>query len=161
MSDPQRRGRHQASPVQFPVQVPFVESLGIELHALEEGRAELRIDLDAGHLNAWEVAHGGVLMTLLDVSMALAARSATGHGGGVATIEMKTSFLRPAQHQLRAEGRVVHKTATLCFCEGMVWDDSGKPCASASGTFKFLRGLVKRPPPREAGAEGPAPAAPG
>lgn len=129
----------------FPVVVPFVESLGIELHGHGDGHAELRVDLDEAHLNAWEVAHGGVLMSLLDVAMALAARGATGHGGGVATIEMKTSFMRPAQHQLRAVSKLLHKTATLAFCEASVFDDEGKLCATATGTFKYLRGLVKRP----------------
>ncbi len=146
-SKPTRRQRHHAAPVQFPVVVPFVESLGIELHGYSEGHVELRVDLDEAHLNAWEVAHGGVLMTMMDVGMALAARSATNHGGGVATIEMKTSFMRPAQHQLRAVARLVHKTATLAFCEATVHDDSGKLCATANGTFKYLRALVKRPAP--------------
>ena len=82
---PSRRQRHLASPLKFPVVVPFVESLGIELHGYSEGHVELRVDLDDAHLNAWEVAHGGVLMTMMDVGMAMAARSATGHGGGVAT----------------------------------------------------------------------------
>jgi uncharacterized protein (TIGR00369 family) len=142
---PSRRQRHKASPIPFPVVVPFVESLGIELHAYTEGRVELRVDLDEAHLNAWEVAHGGVLMSMMDVGMAMAARSATGHGGGVATIEMKTSFMRPAQHQLRAEATLLHRTATLAFCEAAVYDDAGKLCATATGTFKYLRGLVKRP----------------
>ena len=145
MTDAKRRGRHKASPLPFPVVVPFVESLGIELHGYSEGHAELRVDLDEAHLNAWEVAHGGVVMTLMDVAMAMAARSATGHGGGVATVEMKTSFMRPAQHQLRAVSRLLHKTATLAFCEASLFDDEGKLCASATGTFKYLRGLVKRP----------------
>jgi uncharacterized protein (TIGR00369 family) len=142
---PPRSVRHKASPVPFPVVVPFVESLGIELHGYSEGHVELRVDLDEAHLNAWEVAHGGVLMTMMDVGMAMAARSATGHGGGVATIEMKTSFMRPAQHQLRAVAKLLHKTATLAFCEASVFDDEGKLCATANGTFKYLRGLVKRP----------------
>ncbi len=142
---PSRHQRHKAAPLPFPVVVPFVESLGIELHGYSEGHVELRVDLDEAHLNAWEVAHGGVLMTMMDVGMALAARSATGHGGGVATIEMKTSFMRPAQHQLRAVAKLLHKTATLAFCEASVIDDEGKLCATASGTFKYLRGLVKRP----------------
>ena len=144
MADHPRRARHQASPIPFPVTMPFVESLGIQLHGFGDGHAELRVDLDAGHLNAWEVAHGGVVMTLLDVAMAMAARSATGHTGGVATIEMKTSFLRPAQHQLRAVGRVLHRTSTLAFCEGSLFDDQDKLCASASATFKYLRGLATR-----------------
>ena len=136
--------RHKASPIPFPVQVPFVESLGIELHGYSTGHAELRVDLDDAHLNAWEVAHGGVVMTLLDVSMAMAARSMTGHAGGVATIEMKSSFFRPAEHQLRAVAKVLHHTSTLVFCEGSLFDDEGKLCASATGTFKALRGLPKR-----------------
>ena len=145
MSESKRLARHHASPMPFPVHVPFVESLGIELHSCGGGCSELRVDLDDAHLNTWEVAHGGVVMTLLDVAMALAARSATQHDGGVATIEMKTSFMRPAQHQLRALGKVQHKTATLVFCEAQLYDDGGALCATATGTFKALRGLAKRP----------------
>lgn len=131
--------------LQFPLHIPFVEQLGLELWGFGEGRAEIRVDLKEAHLNSWEVAHGGVLMTMMDVGMAMAARSATGHGGGVATIEMKSSFMRPAQHQLRAVAKLLHKTATLAFCEASVFDDEGKLCATATGTFKYLRGLVKRP----------------
>ena len=160
-----RRVRHRASPIPFPVKVPFVESMGIELHGYGDGHAELRVDLDEAHLNAWDVAHGGVVMTLLDVAMAMAARSGTGHTGGVATIEMKTSFLRPAEHQLRAVAKVLHRTSTLAFCEGSLFDDEGKLCASASGTFKVLRGLAARgrivtPSPTAAAPEPESPTEP-
>lgn len=134
----------KASPLPFPVPVPFVDALGIELHAYGEGHSELWVDLDAAHLNTWDVAHGGVVMTMLDVAMALAARGGTDHTGGVATIEMKTSFMRPAEHRLRAQGKVLHKTSTLAFCEASLFDDRGKLCASATGTFKYLRGLPAR-----------------
>jgi uncharacterized protein (TIGR00369 family) len=131
--------------------------MGIELHGYGDGHAELRVDLDEAHLNAWDVAHGGVVMTLLDVAMAMAARSGTGHTGGVATIEMKTSFLRPAEHQLRAVAKVLHRTSTLAFCEGSLFDDEGKLCASASGTFKVLRGLAARGRIVTPSPAGPAP----
>ncbi len=132
------------SPIPFPVRVPFVESLGIEMHGFGDGCAELRVDLDEAHLNTWEVAHGGVVMTLLDVAMAMAARSVHLEGIGVATIEMKTTFMRPAEHQLRALGRVLHKTATMAFCEASLFDDQGKLCANATGTFKYLRAMPSR-----------------
>ena len=134
--------RKKPSPLPFPVRVPFVDSLGIELHAYADGQAEIWVDLDAAHLNTWDVAHGGVVMTMLDVAMALAVRSGSSHSGGVATIEMKTSFLRPAEHRLRAVGKLLHKTSTLAFCEAALFDDRGQQCASASGTFKYLRGLL-------------------
>ena len=138
----------KSSRIPFPIHIPFVEKLGLELHGFGNGHADLRVDLDEAHTNSWEVAHGGVVMTMLDVAMAHAARSAhafePGHRGGVATIEMKTSFMRPAQGQLRAVGKLLHKTATMAFCEAHLYDDSGELCAHASGTFKVLRGLPGR-----------------
>jgi len=129
----------------FPLHIPFVEELGLELWRFDGGHAELRVDLREAHLNSWEVAHGGVLMTMLDVAMAMAARSihqASPDGGpGVATIEMKTSFLRPAEGRLRAEAQLLGKTTTLAFTEGKVFDAAGNLCAYGSGTFKYLRGL--------------------
>lgn len=157
-TSPQRRVRNKPSPLPFPVRVPFVESLGIELHGFSEGHAELRVNLDDAHLNAWEVAHGGVVMTMLDVAMAMAARSTQGgtQPGGVATVEMKTSFMRPAEHELRAVAKVLHRTSTLAFCEASLFDDRGQLCANATGTFKVLRGLPARgriaPPTAHAGA---------
>lgn len=134
--------------LEFPVRIPFVEELGLELWAFADGRAELRVDLADAHLNSWEVAHGGVLMTMLDVAMAHAARSVHSQdptqGPGVATIEMKTSFMRPAEGELRAFGQLLHKTASLAFCDGRVLDEHGQICAHASGTFKYLRALPTR-----------------
>jgi uncharacterized protein (TIGR00369 family) len=136
------------SRIPFPIRIPFVEELGLELHGFGDGKAELRVDLAEAHLNSWEVAHGGVLMTMLDVAMAHAARSAhqvdPRRGAGVATIEMKTSFMRPAQGELRALGHLLHRTSTMAFCEGKVLDDSGQICAHATGTFKYLRALPTR-----------------
>jgi len=134
----------------FAVRIPFVERLGLRLHAFGDGAAEVRIDLGADHLNTWQVAHGGVLMTMLDVAMAQATRSAlalgatvpAGQGPGVATIEMKTSFVRPAEGPLRAAGRVLHRSATLSFCEASVYDAQDRLCAHATGTFKVLRALA-------------------
>jgi uncharacterized protein (TIGR00369 family) len=139
----------------FPLHIPFVQELGVELWAFADGMAELRIDLQPKHHNSWQVAHGGVLMTLLDVAMAHAARSPKTNPGvaqdasvalalqspGVVTIEMKTSFLRPGEGRLRVTGKLLHRTATLAFTEGSVFSATGELCAQASGTFKFLRAL--------------------
>jgi len=131
--------------LKFPLHIPFVEELGLELWRFADGEAELRVDLEEAHLNSWEVAHGGVLMTMLDVAMAHAARSvhaqAADGGPGVATVEMKTSFMRPAEGRLRATGKLLAQTATLAFTEGSVFDEGGQLCAHATATFKYLRGL--------------------
>lgn len=130
--------------VQFPVRIPFIEKLGLELHSCEGGKAELRLDLDEAHMNSWDVAHGGVVMTMLDVVMAMAARSQHLDGPGCATIEMKTSFMRPGEGQLRAVGTLLHRTATMAFCEASVVNAEGELCAHATGTFKYLRALPSK-----------------
>jgi uncharacterized protein (TIGR00369 family) len=97
------------------------------------------------HLNSFAVTHGGVLMTLLDVTMACAARSVCPELG-VVTIEMKTSFMRPAiqsEHgPLVAKGELMHRTATMAFTQATVFDGRGHACAHATGTFKYLKRLA-------------------
>jgi uncharacterized protein (TIGR00369 family) len=132
-------------PLAFPLRIPFVEELGLELWHFGGGKAELQVDLAEAHLNSWAVAHGGVLMTMLDVAMAHAARSSNAGDAmtapGVVTVEMKTSFLRAAEGRLRAVGQLLHRTTTMAFTEGHVFDEDGHLCAHATGTFKFLRAL--------------------
>lgn len=133
------------TPIPFSVHIPFVERMGVELHACGDGQAELQLVLDEDHHNSWAVAHGGVMMTLLDVAMAHAARSHDlQQGPGVATIEMKTSFMRPGEGRLRALGTLMQRTTTLAFCEARVLDEQGQLCAHATGTFKYLRALAGR-----------------
>jgi uncharacterized protein (TIGR00369 family) len=133
------------APMAFPAHIPFVDSLGLTLHSCTGGQAELRMQVLETHLNSWGVVHGGVLMTMLDVAMAQAARSVNadtpGFGPGVATVEMKTTFMRAAEGPLRAVGTLLHRTATMAFCEGSVFDPDGDLCAHGTATFKYLRAL--------------------
>jgi uncharacterized protein (TIGR00369 family) len=123
--------------MEFSVRIPFVDLLGFRLQRMDAGEAEITFDAQPDHLNSFDVVHGGASMTLLDVVMAHAARSVEPSMGAV-TIEMKTSFMRPAKGALRATGRLLHRTATMAFTEGSVFDASGKLCIHATGTFKFV-----------------------
>ena len=129
----------------FPTTIPFVDALGFEFVSWGEGAAEIAIVLREDLTNAWSVAHGGVVMTLLDVVMAHAARSLDLEGRtttpGLVTLEMKTTFMRPGTGRLVGKGRLMHHTASLAFCEGSVFDGEGALSAHATGTFKYLKRL--------------------
>ena len=130
-------------PIEFPRHIPFAQLLGFELWAFGDGKAEIRVPLAPGLMNSMDVAHGGVVMTLLDVVMAHAARSADiaaegAAGSTVVTIEMKTSFMRPALGVLRGVGELMHRSASMAFTEGRVFDNAGHLCAHATGTFKLV-----------------------
>ncbi|QDX22053.1 PaaI family thioesterase [Pandoraea pnomenusa] len=120
----------------------FIDLLGIELVRAEDGASELRLPLAPKHLNSWEVMHGGVTMALLDVALSTASRSVAPEGTGVVTIEMKTSFMQPGSGEMRAYGRLLHRSTTMAYCEGEVRDANGKLVAKAMGTFKYLRRLA-------------------
>lgn len=126
--------------MEFPVRIPFVEHLGVQLEQMADGRAVLLLEPQAEHHNSFNVVHGGVSMTLLDVVMAHAARSVAVDMGAV-TIELKTSFMRPALGALRAEGQLLHRTATMAFTEARIMDAQGQVCSHATGTFKYVRRL--------------------
>ena len=128
----------------FGVKIPFVEHLGFSLEKFEDGHSEIAYEAKAEHLNSFGVTHGGACMTLLDVAMAAAARSAQ-PDMGVVTIEMKTSFMQPARGKLVGKGRLMHRTATMAFTEATIYDLQGKPCAHATGTFKYVPRLATGP----------------
>ena len=127
----------------FGVDIPFVMHLGFVLTQFADGQSEISYTAQPEHLNSYGLTHGGALMTLLDVSMATAARSESPEQG-VVTIEMKTSFMHPAQGPLLARGTLTHRTASLAFTQSTIFDAQGRACASAMGTFKYL----KKPPGR-------------
>lgn len=122
------------------VQIPFVNHLGFELKVFDGGLSELSYTPKPEHLNSFAVTHGGALMTLLDVTMAVAARSVQ-KDTGVVTIEMKTSFMQPARGPLIGKGHLMHRTATMAFTEATVFDEQGRACAHATGTFKYVKRL--------------------
>jgi uncharacterized protein (TIGR00369 family) len=131
----------------FGVDIPFVHHLGFKLMLFEGGNSQIDYTPLPEHLNSFHVTHGGALMTLQDVVMATAARSVQ-QDMGVVTIEMKTSFMRPAPgdgSMLTAKGRLIHRTATMAFTEGTVFDAKGQLCAHATGTFKYVKRLPVGP----------------
>ena len=110
----------------------------------EGGLSEIAYAPKPEHLNSFSVTHGGALMTLLDVTMAVASRSVQSDMG-VVTIEMKTTFMQPARGTLSGKGRLMHRTATMAFAEATVFDEDGRACAHSTGTFKYVKRLPTGP----------------
>jgi acyl-CoA thioesterase len=131
------------------VNIPFIQELGVEFIGSGNGTAEVALNIAPRHLNSWSVAHGGVIMSLLDVAMAVAGRSLFPDAGGGVTVEMKTSFLQPgkAGARLTATGHAFHRSSTMAFCEGEVRDEHDKLIAKSLGTFKYQKKKDQVPPP--------------
>jgi uncharacterized protein (TIGR00369 family) len=121
--------------------LPFVDHLEVERVENDDGRALLALEIKPAFRNSWEAAHGGIIMTLLDSAMSLAARlHLHGAPGGILTIEMNSKFIRPAMgDRLSAEGRVIGGGRSILFCEAEVHDADGKLVAKGMGTLKPVK----------------------
>ncbi len=93
------------------------------------------------HYNALGTVHGGIVTTILDTAMSCAVHSELDTGVAYATVELKTSFVRPvtlAAGPLRAEGRVVHHGSRIATAEAKLVDGVGTLYATSSSTSMIL-----------------------
>lgn len=119
----------------FGLTIPFLDHLGVVPEYAENGKSRITLTMQAEHENSFGVAHGGVIMTLLDFAMAAAARSSMNHPLGAITIDMTISFLRPTVGRIAVEGTVLKSGKSINYCEAVVLNEAGEITAKSSGTF--------------------------
>jgi uncharacterized protein (TIGR00369 family) len=123
----------------FGLKIPFLDHLGVVPEYARDGKSRISIDLKPEYENSFQVAHGGLIMTLLDFAMAAAARSSMDHPSGAITIDMTISFLRPSIGKIVVEGSTIKSGKTINYCEAVVFNEAGEITAKSSGTFILRR----------------------
>ena len=117
--------------------IPFVAHLGLSTEALGKGTARLSMPLAEHFTNSLGTAHGGVIMSLLDVALCTAARTLHPDSIGVVTIDMSTSFIGGGSgERLFAEARVLRDGRSMTFVEAEAKNADGSLVAKAIGTVK-------------------------
>lgn len=119
---------------------PAMPLLGGEMLAIDSAARRCTVRFRPGPhlLNARGLVHGGQLCAMLDLTLSIAAVSATRFASGVLTVEMKTSFMRAAEGpELLGHGHVVHLTRSLAFLEGHLETAAGVLLATATATARL------------------------
>jgi uncharacterized protein (TIGR00369 family) len=125
--------------------IPFVAHLGLATEALGEGTARLSMSLPKHFTNSLGTAHGGVILSLLDVALCTAARTLHPDSTGVITIDLSTSFIGGGKgDKLIAEARVLKDARNVTFVEGEAKNADGSLVAKAIGTVKVRKGDDKK-----------------
>jgi uncharacterized protein (TIGR00369 family) len=119
----------------------FRELVGTELASLREGRAVAEVHAEEHHLNPGGTVHGGVVYTLVDVSMAEALRTTIAEGDErPVTIEIKVNYLEPAKAgTLTSTAQVRKGGKRVTIVEAEVTQDS-EVVALATGTYTIVGG---------------------
>ncbi|MGH3759342.1 PaaI family thioesterase [Actinophytocola sp.] len=118
------------------------KTLGWSLIQADPERAEIEVSFEATEdfLNPAGTVQGGFLTAMLDDTMGPALAAILDPGMYGATLELKVSFLRPAEPgRLVGRGRVVHRGSSIAFLSGELLDASGQVVAVGSATARILR----------------------
>ncbi|MEH2513113.1 acyl-coenzyme A thioesterase PaaI-like protein [Nitrobacteraceae bacterium AZCC 1564] len=118
----------------------FLSLVGPLWHRKNGALHEYAIDAQPKHKNRRGYVQGGLLMTLADRSLGMAAREGSG-ASAVVTIQMDTHFIDAAKigELLISTPHMVRSTRTLVFLNTEL-TANGRCVAMASGVFKIMKG---------------------
>jgi uncharacterized protein (TIGR00369 family) len=120
----------------------FRELVGTEVPSTEVGRAVVNLRAEDRHLNPNGTVHGGVVYTLVDVSMAEALRTMIEGDERPVTIEIKINYLEPGKPgTLTSTAQVRKAGGRMIITEAEVTqEDDGEVVALATGTYTCIGG---------------------
>lgn len=117
----------------------FARGAGIELLEVSPGKARVKMEVRAMHLNSHGTVHGGAIFTLADAAFALASNS---HGIPAAAINASISYMKSARSgTLFADAVEYSKNPKLATYTVDVTDERGEKIA-------IFQGMVYRKTPR-------------
>ena len=131
--------------------VGFRRWLGLDYRVMEDGHAIVALKLDDDKRNLREVAHGGIVASLIDVAMGTAAAGGNydTRKRSMVTLEMKVNYLAPAVgDELIATANVVRAGSRTSVVRCEVKTDRGEVCAAGLGTFISRRPHRNDPKPK-------------
>lgn len=120
----------------------FAGSLGIELVAWSEERAEISMPVTERLLNRNGSVHGGAIMSLLDTACSFAGLTLVDGElkGRVVMASLTVNFVAPANGtSLRAVAAKRGGGRRMFMVMGEAFDDHGRLVATASGVGRYVK----------------------
>jgi len=116
----------------------FPNSVGIEIDAIEPGRARLSLEVTERHLQLQGVMHGGATATLIDTAVAFAIAGASEPGARFTTVEMKINYLLAIRTgRIVADAHLIRDGRRIVVAECDVHDANGR--LAAKGLLTYIR----------------------
>ena len=118
---------------------PFVKLMGMKLLSCSGGKSVMRCRVRQVLKNSGGTLHGGVLGTLVDMSVATALRSVLPLTSRMTTVEYKVNLLKPVTDgAITAHGSVIRMGKTIAVGSTEIRNAAGDPVAFGSATFYIL-----------------------
>lgn len=105
---------------------------------LEEGIQHFVLKAEARHCNRQEIVHGGLMMTMIDLAMVVAAKETWDEQ--LVTVSLNSEFVDAgrAGDLIEANGELVRRTGSMAFVRGRVYAGE-RTLLSSSAVLKRMR----------------------
>ena len=112
----------------------FLDFIGVEIIPNENGGVHLELPIDEQHTNLYDIAHGGVLMTMADTAMGAECFL---KNKKVVTASLTMEFMSPVMIDTRiiTNAKILHDGRHILVCECEMKNFEGKIFAKAHATF--------------------------
>lgn len=119
---------------------PLLELLGMHATTIEPGRVEVHYRVGPDHLRTRGIVHGGIIATLMDTSLGLAAATKAPSGLDVVTAQINVNFIRPGWkgELLQASAEVQHSGRKTAVVTGEIRTEGGSLVATGSATMIYV-----------------------
>jgi uncharacterized protein (TIGR00369 family) len=122
------------SPDYWPYPIP--KFLGMELMEVEEGYAKVKVVVKPEWLNPTGIAHGGILVTLMDEMMGLCTYTLN-MPNPFSTINLTADFFKSAApgSVMIAEGRIIKSGRQIVNAESVICNEAGQMLARSGSNL--------------------------
>ena len=116
----------------------YARKLGIQLIALDQGRAIVEMEPKEDNLNIFDMTHGGAIFSLIDEAFQVSCNS---YGTVAVALNMMVTFHKSPdiRSRLRAESREIHRSRKTATYEIKVTDEKNAPIASCQAMAYLKR----------------------
>lgn len=121
---------------------PFTQELGAKVISIDRGVVTVELKIEHKHTNIYQIAHGGVIMSLCDMTMGAACLSLEKK---VVTIDFNINIIHSIDEDdiASVKGYVIHNGKSTIVAECEVKNKADRLCAKARGTF-FVIGTIDK-----------------
>jgi len=121
---------------------PYFAHLGMRITLLERGVADMEMDLERAHLQAFGFVHGGAIASLIDTAAFWSAFCEIDASDGITSVDLNVNYLAPCRKgRLTATGRRIKLGRKLGLGEASIFDEGGKLVGHGTSTIMVVPGL--------------------
>ena len=122
----------------FGLPMAMARAMALRGERIGNDMAQVHMVFQADQANSRGEVHGGSIATLLDCTLAAAARAHDPAAYGVATIDLTLHYVAAGGGDLVATARCERRGRSISFARGEVRTANGTLVALATGSFKLI-----------------------